>query len=243
LDLSLESVPTGVTGHSGRRTHATLAMNSGKVDGATLAKSTHHANPQTLQRYIDADRSTLQRPSSVIAELVSGVPREQKSSTVEARCTIEISEDEEEPFATSVKQELPESPKKRSKKLAMETPPKKVRRASSLSRAVDARINGTPPWKLFSQTAADMDAIEEAMLLGVEMAFRASRKLVESKEERIRREIEKVFEGLTEKDFEFDDRVLKPPETRRVTKSGDRTWLDLVAVRGGTKWWLSNASN
>lgn len=114
------------------------------------------------QRWIDADRSTLQRSSAVIAELVSG---EQKSSTAKVPRTIEISDEETEPSARNSKQVLAESPKRRSKKLAAETPPKRVRRASSLSRALDARINGTPPWKLFSQTAADMDAIEEAMLL------------------------------------------------------------------------------
>ena len=62
-----------MTGHSGRRTHISTAINAGEVDHVTVAKGTHHKDVNSLALYLDPSNANKSLASIAVSKASSSM--------------------------------------------------------------------------------------------------------------------------------------------------------------------------
>lgn len=190
----LKDPPKNITGHTGRRSMATIAMQEG-MDSLDVAQTTHHKNPATLKQYVDPPRTTLQKASNVLGNVINGKSNEKLG----LKRVIDVSCDCLSACVSCVPEDT-----RPTKKRALETPPKKVK--SEKKNGSPKRVPQTPPDQIMERLrglthsdAPTLGLLQDAMISGVRMAFDLSARHQEQRANEIRL----LLQGLTAEDFDF----------------------------------------
>ena len=211
--------PEKVTGHTGRRSMATIAMQEG-MDSLDVAQVTHHKNPKTLMQYVDPKRKTLQAASTVIGNVISGKSNEKlgnkrKVLDISCDCLSACQDCDSQISANKKKRPFKFAPPQstfQKKKLALESPPNHVKNEEKQN--IFQRAPQTPPDQILARLRSlshsdkpTLSLLQDAMISGVRMAFDLTSRREDQRAEQIRL----LLQGLTDADFDFDESVIKKP--------------------------------